>query len=962
MTVATAPPRVRWRGPYASHVLYGRVGLSPVMIGRAAELDRLTRLMAVGPGRTPAVALIGGEAGIGKTRLVRELCDRVPAGVPVLAGQAEPGALGRPFELLLDSLEGLDVDPDALAVVTDRSRPLDERVLVGLEAVRRVASKEGPISGRAVVVFEDLHWADSESITLFERLAEPDCGPLVLVGTYRPDAISRRHPVSELLPRLERRHSVTHVRLDRLSQLDVGAFLGAVYGGAASYRVVESLHARTGGNPFFLEELLGAAGTELDPEGLADQPLPWSLAELVRTQLEELDPAERRVLETAAVLGRRIHFDVLAAVTKLSEDDLIDHLRSLVGRGLLLEQEEDVFAFRHALAREAVGDDLLGREKRRINRLALDALQVSGSCDLAAIAHHAEAAGEEAVLVDAARRGSVDYLDQGSTFQALQLAELGLSVADDDPELLAVAARAAWLAGLIDDAFAHNAHRLEVAEAAGDLETVSAVLRLHVRLAWERGDTPEMVRSTGALEALVEGLPEAHERGMALAVLAQSTMLRDELPRAIGWADAALELARRIGDPAVVAHASVEKGSALVMVPGRFDEGAALLRTAADVAEGIGDDVVVARALHNLVRTDTRPRDAAESRRQLERMRVAAERVGFDSMAGSAHAQGLADLAEWEGDLGAAQAALEDGRRLDRGYLLTHKGSWFSVHEAGLALEAGDVERARRIAEDLQGLPGKPTWFLGLWCHVLFRLGRIEEGLTAVDDLCAFADTGRHPGERGWLSGGTVHSVVSAALRAGVPPASLQGLADRIATQPKGFTASLSDGAAEDEAHAIKSLVDGQLAEADGRVDEALGEYLRAAAAEESLFPYERGYARLAAARCLIALGRIEEAKDEAKLADCLLERWAGWRVEELEAVRRRVGLGGPVAGPEALTPREREVVALLTEGLSNAELAGRLFISPKTAAVHVSNVLAKLGMASRTEVAAWAIREGVGR
>ena len=95
--------------------------------------------------------------------------------------------------------------------------------------------------------------------------------------------------------------------------------------------------------------------------------------------------------------------------------------------------------------------------------------------------------------------------------------------------------------------------------------------------------------------------------------------------------------------------------------------------------------------------------------------------------------------------------------------------------------------------------------------------------------------------------------------------------------------------------------------------------------------------------------------------AEELLARWGGWRVDELEAVRRRLGRGGPVDGPEALTPREREVVALIAEGLTNAELAGRLYISPKTAAVHVSNVLAKLGMASRTEVAAWAIREGLG-
>src|SRR5262245_11175689 len=122
------PRRSTWRGPYASSVLHGRVGLSPVMIGRGLELERLTRLLASATSRVPMVALVGGEAGVGKTRMVRELVAQVPSGVPVLAGQAEPGALGRPFELLLDALEGIDVDPDAMAVVGDRTRNLEDRV------------------------------------------------------------------------------------------------------------------------------------------------------------------------------------------------------------------------------------------------------------------------------------------------------------------------------------------------------------------------------------------------------------------------------------------------------------------------------------------------------------------------------------------------------------------------------------------------------------------------------------------------------------------------------------------------------------------------------------------------------------------------------------------------------------------------------------------------------------------
>jgi DNA-binding CsgD family transcriptional regulator len=923
------------------------------MIGRGSELQRLTDLVTGGNTTVPTVALVAGEAGVGKTRLVREVADRVPQGVPIVAGQAEPGALGRPFELLLDALDSLDVDSEVLAGVADRSAPLDERVRRGVEIVRGLAH-----TGRAVVVFEDLHWADSESITLFERLAEPDCGPLLLVGTYRPDAINRRHPVSSLLPSLERRHTVTHVRLDRLTPREVGNFLAAVYGSHPSFRVIESLHARTGGNPFFLEELLGAAGTELDPEALAEQPLPWSLAELVRSQLEELDPDERRVLEAAAVMGRRIHFDLLASVSDTSEGDLIVHLRSLVGRGLLVEQEEDVFTFRHALAREAVEDDLLGREKRRLNQRALDALDAlagTPTADLAAIAHHAAGAGDDARLADASRRGSIDYLAQGSTYQALELAELGLSVADDDPELLDVAARAAWLCGLLDEAAAHTRRRIEVARSTGDLEARSSAMRLQLRLDWEGGAKGAMDRTADSIAGLVEQLPDGREKGMALAALAQAAMLRDDTTASEDLADLALELAERLGDDVVRVHAEVEKGSALIMVPGRFDEGEALLLAVAERAEALGEHIVVARALHNLVRSDTRPRDAAAARRNLERMRDAAERVGFDSLAASAHAQGLADLAEWEGDLCGAMCALDDGRLADRGYLLTTRGTWFGVHEAGLLLERGDVARAARIADELAEASGKKKWYLGLAAHVVFRQGDRARGLELVEALCADVDAGQPDGQLGGLSASTVHTVVAAGLRTGASAEQLEPLRLRISVHSPGA----APGAPPDQAQAGPALVEGQFAEARGDLAAAVEHYRRASTAFDALYPYELGTAHVGAARCLIGLGRLDDAKAEVVEAESLLGGWEGWRVEELEAVRRRLGIGGAVAGPEALTPREREVVALLIEGLSNADLAARLYISPKTAAVHVSNVLAKLGMSSRNEVAAWARNEG---
>jgi DNA-binding CsgD family transcriptional regulator len=150
------------------------------------------------------------------------------------------------------------------------------------------------------------------------------------------------------------------------------------------------------------------------------------------------------------------------------------------------------------------------------------------------------------------------------------------------------------------------------------------------------------------------------------------------------------------------------------------------------------------------------------------------------------------------------------------------------------------------------------------------------------------------------------------------------------------------------------------LAEASGDSETAASLYARAGAAlgsEPQAIRGHLGTAHVGAARCLVALGRLDEARPEVELAQQDLARWLGWRVDELRAVERRLGMGAEPSGSAVLTPREREVAALLAEGLTNAQLAERLYISPRTAAVHVSNILAKLGMSSRAEVAAWSAR-----
>ena len=902
------------------------------MIGRDAELRRLARLASA---REPAVAIVAGEAGIGKTRLVHELLATLPAETVALVGQAEPGSLSRPYEVLLDAIDGRPgVDEERLAALADPRRSPVERLHTGLDLVSALIG-DAP----AVIAFEDLHWADSESAALFERIADQR-GPRLLIGTYRPDEVTRRQPVAGLLARMERRHAVVHVRLDRLTPAQTAAMLAAATGAPAPLRAATALHHRTGGNPFFLEELLRAL-PGYGVEALVEQPLPWSLADVLRRHVEDLDPIGHRVVEAAAVLGHRIGFDLLAAVTGTGEDELIAVLRDLVTRGVLTESGEDEFAFRHALVREAIAGQMLGRQRRRLHEAALDVLLRGGTSDPAMVAHHARGAGRYDDMIAAARRGAELYLSIGSAYQALQLAETGLDEAPDDPGLLGSAARAAWLAGLLDDALRHGRRHRDLATSTTDR---AEALYLLVRIAWESRETGEMRALTQDIETLIAQLPPGADQARAMTAIAQSAYLRDEAGAALLWADRALALADEFDLPAVRLAALVEKGSTLAERPQTAAEGRRILFGLVDEAEKTGEWVLAARALNVLVQGE-QPASPAEHAETLERMRVDAERAGFESLAVATYFQGRARLAVRAGDLRAAIAAVEDGRELDRGF--QRRGRWADYHGvflAGLCLEAGELDRVEQLVADLAALPRKlPTTIPGLAFHLACRRGdrpQAEAVLTELIDVFT---------AESWHSGEQAHDLVSAALEIGLPVDRL----DRLAAALLGA----------DVWDAYRTLVEAQLAEARGRPAGALTGYLAVQEADV-LNPQVRGTARVGAARCLLAADRRAEAAEQVAVAASLLAGWGGWRVRQLAQVRAQLGMapagaGPAVTGPEALTPREREVAVLISDGLTNAELARRLYISPRTAAVHVSNILRKLGVSSRTEVGALVGRPG---
>src|SRR6266545_3162929 len=626
-------------------MLAGRTGLCPVMVGRGMELARLQRALAADETQ---VVLVSGEAGVGKTRLLRELSATLPVGARVLAGQASQGVPARPFQLLLEAI-GPSVStwrqvPQRLADREEPLRLLLRPILGHLEPFTdREYSQEELLgaavalvedlligTGRGVLVFEDLHWADAQSVALFGRLAlTPRLGAL-LVGSFRPEAVDRRHQLVATLADVGRQREITQVALDRLDQ-----------------------HA--------VAELLVTAG-DTDPERLQDLPLPWNLSEAVLRRLDHLDPAQLRVVEAAAVLGERIPFDLLASVTGSDENELIDTLRKLVAGGVVLEDEPDVFRFRHALTREAIAGELLGRERRRLHEKALAGLHEAGSTDWAAIAWHARGARRYEDLVSAARVGAASYLQRGASLEALRLAEEGLSEAGDDPELEMLASKAAWLVGLIDIAIEHGERWHTIARQVGRPEDeVGALIHL-ARLYYEAENRERQWEAVWSCMRVAEPLGRGEPLARAYALVAEAYMLRDQRDEAVEWSDRALELSEEIGFRPARVTALVNKGSALIEQPGRRQDGVELLERSIAEAEAAGYDLLLYRALHNLLWGTLGEWPPERSRQMLRTLRDLSERKGRGGALGRLDLLAM-EIATVEGDLATARAALEEERR-----------------------------------------------------------------------------------------------------------------------------------------------------------------------------------------------------------------------------------------------------------------------------------------------------------
>lgn len=886
------------------------------MIGRADPLERLAGLLdaaEIGSGDLPFVALVSGEAGIGKSRLLQELVDTAPGDVTVQTVQAQPGSIGRAYHAVAQLAP--DGDP-ATAAFT---------------AVAAAAEE-----GRTLLVVEDLHWADAASVGVLDTITQAPLPHLVVVGTYRPGDLTRGSPGGELVLRLERRHAVEQVRLDRLDRTEVGLLLGAITGQPASSAAVEAVHRRSAGVPFVVEELVRAAPADCQDD-LASGRLPWSLDDAVRQQVAGLEPDERRVVDAVGVYGRPISFDALRAMTGLDDRGLLAALRGLTDRGVVTEPHEDQFWFNHALVADVVVGQLLGRERRSLHERAANVLRDQAEPDLAALAEHLHGAGHYDDAVDVARAGARSYLNRGASFQALRLAGPALAEQPDDVELLSVATEAAWRLDFSEEAIEYA--RRWLAASPGGTDRVDA-LRMVGRLSFELERTDERDAVIARMEAMAAELPPGAERARARGALAQLHMLGGDAGDAVAWADLAIAEAEALGDDYVATQASVERGSALDGIDGEIGEATAELRQAAARARALGDGVLEARAINNLM--EFVPLQSAESRELLETLFRLTDRIGFDKLERDASHWRMHAM-EAAGDLAAFRRSLEE--------VLPHwtrrRHPMSQLHSADvssyLALEEGRLDDARRLLE----VDGPISSVRGARANRLrnvIQLGGVAgDGHLAEAALDALTSAAPVRGDTFALN----HLVrtVDAALVAGVDPIAVAASIDRLCIPSVAPTAHRH--------------LDGMVAEAGGRhepASDALAGVL--ADPDETLSVPARATLRLWRAQAVMHLGDRVAASAEAHRAREELTRWPGWRRDRVDALLRR--LEGARRGDGVLTTREREVATLIADGLTNGQLADKLFISPKTAAVHVSNILAKLGLSGRAEVAAWAVRTGL--
>lgn len=981
--------------------------LAPQMVGRHAELQALDEHLQQARTGSGRVVLIAGEAGVGKTRLARAFTERAreQVGTETLLGHCYDEDPAVPYGPFIDALRSFLRSVGAQEMIAaagpwagNLARLLPElapRVPPGATATDPLSQKRqlfaaihAALQPRGahpchIVVLEDLHWADRTSQELVRYLARAiDRDRMLILGTYRTEEVQRGHSLTHLIAELTRERLFHEVPLSPLARDDTARMMAAILTRPPPDAVVHLLYEHTGGNPFFVEETLKALiardgfdtlfGSARPGASIAHIAIPPSLKEAILSRTADLDATTGAVLAYAAVIGRRFDFDLLLTLTGLEEEALLRAIAALVERQLVGEEGdgfEDRYAFRHALTRAAIYDDLLGRERRMKHHAVLDALEAAHAADHQGVAdqlaYHSLQAGEREKAARYARLAGARAERMSAYREAIAHYETVLELLEGDApreraDLYDMLAEAAYPLGDADLYLRYWQEAQRLYGEVGDRRKVADIYRRLGRVAWERGAREDAFAHTRAALAVLEAEPPGRELAMAYSAFSQLSMLSAHPRDGIVWGKKALRLADELGDDGVRAHALNNIGCALCQL-GETTRGIAALEESLALAQRGGLVFDALRACLNLGDLFLLLGEFRRAQSVSEEGAALAERVGWQPHRG----QLLDNLATAKMALGAwdpAHALLD--RIIRSREIEAPVARLFAMRtKSELVLRQGRPEDARRLLEEILPLCETQGEFqiLGRVLHTLactfLALGDRDRAATVMDRCIALwgsVETLVGPQD---LLGDSVEVYLAAGREhdARQQLENLSLLVERTATP-------LAQARIEDAR--------GLVAAHDGRHREATGHFQRAITLwREMACPYEEAKSRQRRADSLLQSGDAdarEEAGNELAAAHETFHRLgARLEVAAVNRAMKRFGLGPRLARSAAghggiLTPREREVIALIARGLSNREIAEELFISRKTTEIHVGNILSKLACVSRAQAAAYAVAHGL--